>query len=132
MHAEPRAAPDLRFNIPIIPAKFTVAHRLLRNDGFGHVVHAENIEDKYFKIFFVRNNQKNARLGIVARKKILSGAVHRNRVKRIIREAFRRHNVKDCKLDIVVMVRPAYAQKCATRSDGLDMLFGRIENRCVK
>lgn len=130
-----RVALDLQFNIPTIPAGFTVAHRLLRKGGFGHVVHAENVEDKYFKVFFVRNDQKNARLGISARKKILSGAVHRNRAKRVIREAFRRHNIKACKLDVVVVVRRGYAQecaKCATRSDGLGILFSRIKNRCVK
>ena len=128
MRAAPKAAPDLRSSIP---DKFTVAHRLLRKDGFGHVIHAENIESKYFKIFFVRNSQRNARLGIISRKKILSGAAHRNRVKRIIREAFRRHNVKTCKLDVVVMVRPAYAQDRGKRDKSLDMLFTRIENQCA-
>jgi len=129
MHAAPRVAPDLQSSIP---AQFTGAHRLLRKDGFDHAVHAESIENKYFKIFFVRNSQKNARLGIIAQKKILSGAVHRNCVKRIIREAFRRHEVKTCRLDMVVMVRRAYAQECCAGSYGLDMLFGRVESRCAK
>jgi len=129
MHAAPRAAPDLLFNIS---AQFTAAHRLSRKIGFDHVVHAESIEDKYFKIFFVRNHQKNARLGIIARKKILSGAVHRNYVKRVIREAFRRHDVKTSKLDMVVMVRRAYIQEHGTPSDCLDVLFSRVINRCAK
>src|SRR3989338_1602720 len=132
MHAAPRAAPDLLFNIS---AKFTAAHRLSRKNGFDHVVHAESIEDKYFKIFFVRNRQKNARLGIIAKKKLLSGAVHRNYVKRVIREAFRRHDVKTSKLDMVVMVRRAYAQEVQERgtpSECLDVLFSRVINRCAK
>ena len=129
MRAAPRAAPDLRFSIP---AKFTDAHRLLRKDGFNHVIHAESIEDRCFKIFFVRNSQANARLGIIARKKILPGAVHRNYVKRIIREAFRQHDVKTCKLDVVVMVRRAYSKGCGTRGDSLDVLFSRVKNRCAK
>lgn len=129
MHAAPRAAPDLQSSIP---AKFTGAHRLLRKDGFDHAVHAESIENKYFKIFFVRNSQENARLGIIAQKKILSGAVLRNCVKRIIRETFRRHDVKTCRLDMVVMVRRAYAQECGARSYGLDVLFGRVKSRCAK
>ena len=129
MRVVPRAVPDLRFSIP---AKFTDAHRLLRKDGFNHVVHAESIEDKCFKIFFVRNSQANARLGIIARKRILPGAVHRNYVKRVIREAFRQHDVKACKLDVVVMVRRAYSQGCGIRGDSLDVLFSRVKNRCAK
>lgn len=129
MLAAPRAAPDLQFSIS---AKFTDAHRLLRKDGFDYVVHAESIENKYFKIFFVRNSQENARLGIIAPKKVLLKAVHRNCVKRVIRETFRRHDVKACKLDMVVMVRRAYAQESGTRSNGLDVLFGRVKNRCAK
>src|SRR3989338_842987 len=91
MHAAPRVAPDLQSSIP---AQFTSAHRLLRKDGFDHAVHAESIENKYFKIFFVHNSQKNARLGIIAQKKILSGAVHRNCVKRIIVKHFAGTKVK--------------------------------------
>lgn len=129
MHAVPRDAPDLRFSIP---AKFTGAHRLSRKDGFDHAVHAESIENEYFRIFFVRNSQENARLGIIAPKKILPAAVHRNCVKRFIRETFRRHDVKTCRLDMVVMVRRAYAQECGAGSDGLDVLFGRVKSRCAK
>lgn len=120
---------DLQFNLP---AKFSAAYRLLREDGFDHVVRAESVEDKHFKIFFVHNKLKNARLGIITRKKILSGATHRNSVKRAIREAFRRHDVKACELDMVVMVRRAYAQGCDTRNDSLDALFSRVKNRCAK
>ncbi|MDO8262956.1 MAG: ribonuclease P protein component [Gallionella sp.] len=110
----------------------TAAHRLLRENGFDHVVHAENIADKHFKIFFVRNGKKNARLGMIVGKKTLSGAVDRNRLKRIIREAFRQHNIKLCKLDLVVMVRRAYPQDCGMQVANLKMLFSRVENRCVE
>ncbi|HUW26851.1 MAG TPA: ribonuclease P protein component [Gallionella sp.] len=128
MHVAPRAAPGLQFKIP---AKFTAAHRLLRADGYDHVVHAENIEDKYFKIYFVGNRRKNARLGIISGKKLFSCAVSRNRVRRAIREVFRRHKVKTCRLDIVVMAKRAYAQESDTHSGSLDILFTRIENQCV-
>jgi ribonuclease P protein component len=115
-----------------ISSKFTAAYRLLRADGFGNVMRAENIADKQFKIFFVRNCQKNARLGIITSKKILPCAVDRNRVKRIIRESFRKHNIKACKLDIVVMVRLDYSQKLDTRINNLERLFSQVENRCAE
>ena len=129
MHAAPRAVPDSPFSIP---AKFTAAHRLLRENGFNHVVRAENIADRHFKIFFVRNGQENARLGIIVGKKTLSGAADRNRVKRMIREAFRQHRVKLCKLDIVVLVRHDLPQEGGTQVGNLKMLFSQVENRCAE
>jgi len=45
-------------------------------------MHAENIADKHFKIFFVRNCLNNARLGIVASKKLLPNAADRNRAQK--------------------------------------------------
>lgn len=128
--------PDSRFSIsappPSLSAEFTAAYRLLREDGFNHVIHAENLADKYFKIFFVRNGKKNARLGIVVAKKTLSGAADRNRVKRIIREAFRQHNIKQCRLDVIVMARRAYPQESGAQAGNLKMLFSRVENRCAE
>ncbi len=124
----PEAVRDSQPSINI-PAEFTVAHRLLREDRFDHVVHAENIADKYFRIFFVRNDKKNARLGIIAGKRSLPGAVQRNRVKRAIREAFRQHRIKVQQIDLVVMVRCADSQ--AAKSEDLETLFSRVEEKCA-
>lgn len=129
MHAAPRAVRDSQSSLS---AEFTVAHRLLREAGFDHVVHAENIADRHFKVFFVRNGKKNARLGMIVGKKTLPGAADRNRVKRIIREAFRQHGIKQCKLDLVVMVRRADPQECDTQTGNLKMLFSRVENKCAE
>jgi ribonuclease P protein component len=103
---------------------------LLRENGFDHVVRAESISDRHFKVFFVRNGQKNAKLGIMVGKKTLSGAVDRNRVKRIIREAFRQHGIKQCKFDVVVMVRRGDPHGAS--AGNLKTLFSRIENRCAE
>jgi ribonuclease P protein component len=105
---------------------------LQRADGFDRVIRAENIADKDFKIFFARNRVNNARLGIIASKKNLPSAADRNRVKRIIREAFRQHNIKACKLDLVVMVRRDYSQKVDARIDNLEKLLSQVENRCAE
>lgn len=131
MHVAPRAVQDSRSSISN-SAEFTVTHRLLRGDGFDRVIHAENISDIYFRVFFVSNGMRNARLGIIASKKILPSAVHRNHVKRIIREVFRQHKIKTCKLDLVVMVKRAYAQTHEARSDNLKTLFNQAENRCAE
>ena len=120
---------DLRFDIL---AKFTPAHRLLRKNGFNHVIRAENVANKHFKIFFTRNSEQNARLGMIVGKKTISGATGRNRLKRFIRETFRQHSIKLCKLDMVVMVRRADAQEFDAHAINLKMLFSRIENRCAE
>ncbi|MDO8464851.1 MAG: ribonuclease P protein component [Gallionella sp.] len=127
MHVAPRAVQNSRFSPS---AKFTAAHRLLRENGFDHAVRAESISDRHFKVFFAHNGQKNARLGIMVGKKTLSGSVDRNRVKRIIREAFRQHGIKQCKFDVVVMVRRTDPHGASAVN--LKMLFSRIENRCAE
>lgn len=127
MHAAPRVVQDS----PSSPsAGFTAAHRLLRKDGFDRVLQAENLADKHFKVFFARNTNNQARLGIVASKRMLPHATDRNRVKRIIREAFRRHRIKTHSIDLVVMVRPAYVQD--KPSQDLETLFNRVEGRCAE
>jgi len=109
--------------------KFTAAHRLSRVEGYDHVVHAANLSNKFFKIYFVCNGKRNSRLGIVASKRVLSGAVQRNRAKRKVREAFRQHNIKTQQLDLVVVVRSADTQ--ASQIGDLITLFSRIENKCA-
>lgn len=115
-----------------ISSKLTVACRLLRADGFDHVIRAESVADNQFKIFFTRNRKNNARLGIIASKKLLPSAADRNRVKRFIRETFRQHNIKLCKLDLVVIVGRDYSRKVNTRIDNLKKLFSQVENRCAE
>lgn len=136
MRAVPRAVPDSPSKLPVSlssrPARFTAVHRLLRENGFDHVVRAESLSDRNFKVFFVHNSEKNARLGIILSKRILPGAVDRNRVKRTIREAFRQHGIKRCKLDLVVMVRRIDPQERSAQVGNLNMLFSRVENRCTE
>lgn len=129
MHVALKVVQDSRFSLS---AKFTAAHRLLRTTGFDQAVRAESIADKYFKVFFAGNGKENAKLGIIVGKKTLPCAADRNRIKRIIREAFRQHSIKLCKLDLVVMVRSAYSQENSMQIDNLKALFSRVENRCAK
>lgn len=127
MHAVPRVVQDSQSSPS---AGFTAAHRLLRKDGFDRVLKAANVADKHFKIFFARSTNNNARLGIVASKRTLPNATDRNRVKRIVREAFRQHRIKTCSIDLVVMVRRAYAQD--KLGQDLETLFNRVEGRCAE
>ena len=122
----PGVVQDSRSNIS---HQFSLTYRLLRADGFDHVIRAENIADKHFKIFFTPNYHKNARLGIIASKRTLPGAVERNRIKRVIRETFRQNTIKLRKLDLVVIVRcnPYQNQIIDTHIDYLERLFSQVE-----
>jgi len=115
-----------------ISSKFTVAYRLSRADGFDHVIRANNVADKYFKIFFIRNFKNNSRIGIIASKKSLPKSADRNGVKRFIREAFRKHTIKQLKLDLVVKVAGEKTRKDDLQIDNLNKLFSQVESRCAK
>ena len=118
-------------SLPSNQGKFNAACKLLRADGFEHVIQAENICDRQFKIFFTPNRGKHARLGIITSKKILPSAVNRNHVKRIVREVFRQHNIKHYRLDLVVMVRRQYSHSADAQIDNLKKLFHQLEIKCA-
>ena len=101
-------------------------HRLLRKDGFNHVIGAKAFVCKSFKVFYVSNDKPNARLGIVVSKRTLPGAVQRNRFKRMVREVFRQHSIKTKQIDLVVVGRRSNTQ--FYQHDDLKVLFNRIVN----
>jgi ribonuclease P protein component len=65
----------------------------------------------------------SARLGLAVSRKVSKSAVQRNRIKRLVRESFRKHRAHLPALDIVVMARPGAAEcdnpQLATRIDAL-------------
>lgn len=63
--------------------------------------------DRYFTVLACRNEQPYPRLGLAIAKRQVRLSVSRNRIKRIIRECFRRHQCDLPALDLVVMGRSA-------------------------
>lgn len=80
--------------------------------------------DKFFLVFANKNNLGQSRLGVIVSKKVSKRAVDRNRLKRVVKEAFRL-NLSGClngdsgneqSLDVVVLAkRPA----CETENKNL-------------
>jgi ribonuclease P protein component len=70
--------------------------------------------DAFFRIIARPSAQQASRLGLAVSRKVDRRAVGRNRIKRIVRESFRRRRALDAAaggpaLDIVVLARPAAA-----------------------
>lgn len=59
-----------------------------------------------FQIYLVKNNLEDNRIGVIIAKKHIPLAVDRNRLKRQIRELFRKNLItKNYKYDILVLIR---------------------------
>jgi ribonuclease P protein component len=111
---------------------FAAAQRIPRSEGYGNCLKSHVLSDKFYKLFFVPNQQKKARLGIVVAKRYMPKSVDRNRAKREIRELFRVHQIKACGVDLVVMARNTVRSDKNTCGNGLSELFSRVAIRCAE
>jgi ribonuclease P protein component len=81
---------------------FRPHERIRRRAEFKQVYErGTRIHGRYSTVFMLPTDRGLGRLGIAATKK-LGGAVQRNRVKRLIREVFRRNKISDG-FDVVVI-----------------------------
>lgn len=67
--------------------------------------------DGCFLVIACHNRRPWPRLGLAIGKKYVKSAVARNRLKRLVRESFRRHQGILAGLDIVVLARPGVAER---------------------
>lgn len=78
------------------------------------------------------NDQAFPRLGFAIARKHVKTAVARNRLKRVIRESFRKNNQLLSGLDIVVLARPGVMHCDAVGlRDALDKHWKRITRKCA-
>ncbi|TKJ35102.1 ribonuclease P protein component [bacterium (candidate division B38) B3_B38] len=88
--------------------KFTREHRLTTQSDFKRVYQVgKKLYSPFFILYLAPNHLRHNRLGVVASKKI-GGSVVRNRIKRVVREAFRRYPCqREHGLDMVVVSSPS-------------------------
>lgn len=107
---------------------FKKNNRLLKAAQFKTVLKSPKVCSSAYWSFFVKANLlPQARLGISVPKHRVKKAVHRNQLKRYLREQFRHHQAELEGLDIVVLVRKNFAQVHA-KQQRLQMLNQQWQN----
>jgi ribonuclease P protein component len=110
--------------------RLTKADRLLERAEFVHLMtKAPRISNRHFVVYFEAGKNQRSRIGITASRKVGS-AVTRNRIKRLVREFFRKNRSMVTRpVDLHVIAKKETADGCShTISHSLEMLFRRIES----
>ena len=105
--------------------------RLLSPPDFARVFRTgRRTGDRFFTLVFAPGPGPSARLGLAVSRKVSRRAVQRNRIKRLVREAFRRRPDWP-PVDLVVMARPG-AAACDNEqlSVSIDALMERTARQC--
>lgn len=90
-----------------------------------------SVAGQFFQVFFRRNEQGDARLGIVAGRKAAGIAVRRNFARRLIRETFRLARPALAGADFVVrVVRPLARVDARAARDELNELLLQASRQC--
>lgn len=107
--------------------------RLLKGSDFQSVFKGTECRssDQVLTLLARHNGLGHARLGLAISKRFIKTAVGRNRVKRVIRDSFRRHQSLLVGLDIVVMSREG-ALKASNPElrKSLEAHWRRVAKRC--
>jgi ribonuclease P protein component len=89
------------------------------------------VAGRHFQVFFRRNGQGDARLGIVAGRKAAGIAARRNFARRLVRETFRLARAGLPDADFVVRVtRPLVRGDAATAREELNELLLEASRQC--
>lgn len=134
--AAPASAPDPGRLHGACPERlaFPRSHRLLTSADFRRVFRQRRkVATRHASLHLSRNGLDHARLGLTVSRKVSKKAVQRNRIKRLVREYFRKHNVILNGTDVVFTAFPGCAELTnEALVDVLDKLWQRAEERCVR
>ncbi|MEE9447407.1 MAG: ribonuclease P protein component [Arenicellales bacterium] len=114
--------------------QFTKALRLLKPAEFKRVFdRRQSAHNANFGVYCVKNDLEHPRLGLVISKKVSKKAVVRNRIKRQLRESFRRQQDSLGAVDFVVVAKAPYA-KIAFESNAsiLETVWQKALKRCKR
>lgn len=105
---------------------FPIKNAIRKSDEFREIFKKGSMcTTKNFNLHCNRNSLGYPRLGIVIGKKLFASAVRRNRLKRVIREVFRKNKNRFNSFDIVIVARTKDAESLGyeiTRSEICDKI----------
>ena len=94
-------------------------HRFAARGSFGPVLRgSRKIRGRLAVLHAVATRSGFSRFGIALTRRLVPSSTHRNAVKRIAREAFRRHPAKSAGFDCVVTLREKLAPEAAAELRG--------------
>jgi len=110
------------------PQGFSRRHRFAARGSFGPVLAgSRKVRGSLAVVHALAGTPGRSRLGIALTRRLIPSSVERNHVRRIVREAFRRHAVKRAGLDCVVTMRATLpADDGAQLARELGALFDRV------
>ena len=119
--------PDGARELPAHGQRFQKQQRLLKSAEFNDVFRrGKRLKSPCFEVICVANSVGHSRLGIAIGRDAAPAAHDRNRIKRLVREAFRRRSRELSGLDLVVSGRAAAARAArAALWAELDLLYTR-------
>jgi len=92
-------------------AFFPRRSRISRQQGFSAILKHRAQTTRWFAVHVQSNLAGCARLGITVSKRLIPGAVDRNKIKRMVRENFRSFTRKGIEADVVIRLRLALKKK---------------------
>lgn len=123
-----KVAQDWLFSV--ISNSLSSTQRISQQLGYVSCLKAASLSNPCYKLFYLSNSLGYARLGIVVSKRQFKLAVLRNVNKRLVREAFRQHALRNCSFDVVVMARGGKTLSLAQKKLQLVNLFNQLEAQC--
>ncbi len=97
----------------LVPAtnRFRLTQRLITGAQFDRVFKKNfRSRNQHFIVLASRNHLRYARLGLAVSRKAAGDSVPRNKLKRLIRETFRCHEIAQLPFDLVVMAKQGAAR----------------------
>ena len=86
-------------------------HRFAERGAFGPILKAgRKLRGQYAVLHVGKSPGAASRLGIALTRKMIPHAVERNRVRRLVRETFRRHVAKQLPVDCVLTLRQSISR----------------------
>ena len=103
-------------------------HRFSVQGSFGPVLRgSRKLRGRLAILHVAQGHAGRSRLGLALTRRLVPDSVDRNRVKRLVREAFRRHVVKHAGLDCVVSLRERFdAAQVAPLAAEIHGLFDQL------